>query len=210
MLDPETKQFQPASLVLEKNGLRPLHLQAKEGLALINGTQFITTFASEACARARNVARTADIVGAITLEALRGSPKAFSACIHAPRPHIGQQIVAARLRTLLHSDDPSGFRSEIYESHKFCSRVQDSYTLRCIPQVFLPFLSFFPLQVSVFLSCLTLRGKKTRTGARRDMGHDQLLQVDDRDRNQQRHRQSDGFRSVSILFLSLSLDFFFS
>eukprot|EP01096_Ripella_sp_DP13-Kostka_P005405 TRINITY_DN1843_c0_g1_i1.p1 TRINITY_DN1843_c0_g1~~TRINITY_DN1843_c0_g1_i1.p1 ORF type:complete len:529 (+),score=216.08 TRINITY_DN1843_c0_g1_i1:110-1696(+) len=135
MWDPVTEKFDKAMTVLEKNGLRPLHLKAKEGLALINGTQFITAFASEACFRARTLARSADIIGALTLEALKGSPKAFSACIHAARPHVGQQLVATRLRTLLHSEDPQGFRSEIYESHKYCSRVQDSYTLRCMPQV---------------------------------------------------------------------------
>jgi histidine ammonia-lyase len=121
-----------AKYVLEAHGLQPIVLEAKEGIGLINGTQFICSFGSEALERAKLVAKQADVVAALTLEALSGSVKAYDPDIHAAKPHKGQQQVAARLRSVLHSHL---FRSEITESHWNCARVQDAYSLRCVPQV---------------------------------------------------------------------------
>ncbi|KAJ8002636.1 hypothetical protein DPEC_G00160950 [Dallia pectoralis] len=121
-----------AKYVLEAHGLKPISLKPKEGLALINGTQMITSLGAEALERALAIARQADIIAAITLEVLKGTSKAFDSDIHALRPHPGQIEVARRFRSLLHSDHHP---SEIAESHRFCDRVQDAYTMRCCPQV---------------------------------------------------------------------------
>nr|XP_020457124.1 histidine ammonia-lyase-like isoform X1 [Monopterus albus] len=121
-----------AKAVLEGHGLRPLVLKPKEGLALINGTQLISSLGAEAVERALAVSRQADVIAALTLEALKGSKKAFHSAIHEVRAHPGQVEVAERLRSLLDSDV---FPSQIAESHRSCTRVQDSYTLRCIPQI---------------------------------------------------------------------------
>jgi len=126
------KGYLDAAEVLREHNLKPIHLRAKEGLALINGTQMITALGAEAVARALLVARTADVAAAMTLEALKGTVMAFQAEIHKARPHPGQQLVAQRIRALLHSPEHP---SVIAESHHNCGRVQDSYTLRCIPQV---------------------------------------------------------------------------
>ncbi|XP_054844505.1 histidine ammonia-lyase [Eublepharis macularius] len=121
-----------AKYVLEAHGLKPINLKPKEGLALINGTQMITSLGCEAVERAAAIAKQADIVAALTLEVLKGTTRAFDTDIHALRPHPGQNEVAFRFRSLLNSDHhPSG----IAESHRFCERVQDAYTLRCCPQV---------------------------------------------------------------------------
>jgi histidine ammonia-lyase len=114
--------------VLKTYGLEPLELGPKEGLALINGTQFIAAFAVKAVERLQNCLDTADIIGAMTLEALLGSVKPFKAELHRLRPFIGCQHVAHRLRHLLEG-------SEMVESHTDCTRVQDPYSLRCMPQV---------------------------------------------------------------------------
>ncbi|KAL6078654.1 Histidine ammonia-lyase [Balamuthia mandrillaris] len=132
MWDPAEQTWGLASEVLPKFGLSPLELQAKEGLALINGTQFITSLGAEAIHRCLNATRTADIIAALTLEALKGTVAAFKEEIHKARPHKGQGRVAANLRALLHS---TKYPSEIALSHANCNRVQDSYTLRCVPQV---------------------------------------------------------------------------
>lgn len=121
-----------ASLVLKAHGLRPLDLEPKEGLALINGTQLITSLGAEAVQRSRVIAKQADIIAAISLEVLKGTTRAFDRLIQQVRPHYGQRTVAERLRSLLHS---RVHPSEIAESHRFCNRVQDAYTLRCCPQV---------------------------------------------------------------------------
>ncbi|XP_046502215.1 histidine ammonia-lyase [Equus quagga] len=121
-----------AKYVLEAHGLKPVVLKPKEGLALINGTQMITSLGCEAVERASAIARQADIVAALTLEVLKGTTKAFDTDIHAVRPHPGQIEVAFRFRSLLDSDHHP---SEIAESHRFCDRVQDAYTLRCCPQI---------------------------------------------------------------------------
>ncbi len=113
---------------LKKAGLSPLTLKAKEGLALINGTQVMTAVAALACRDGLRAARVADIAGAMTVEAILGSRKPFDARIQRVRPHRGQRIVAANLRKLL-------AKSGIMASHKFCGKVQDAYSLRCMPQV---------------------------------------------------------------------------
>jgi histidine ammonia-lyase len=109
-------------------GLRPVVLEAKEGLALINGTQLMTAVAGLAVAEAWRLARTADVTGALTLDALKGTDVAFDPRIHAARPHPGQAASARNLRKLLAG-------SPIRESHRDCGKVQDAYTLRCMPQV---------------------------------------------------------------------------
>jgi histidine ammonia-lyase len=116
---------------LRRANLTPLQLEAKEGLALLNGTQAMTAVGGLALYTACQLAEAADVIGALTLEALRGTPTAFDEKIHAVRPHAGQQASAARLRALL-------AQSEIRESHRDKAgdpRVQDAYALRCMPQV---------------------------------------------------------------------------
>ncbi|GMN06240.1 histidine ammonia-lyase [Croceitalea sp. MTPC5] len=108
--------------------LKPLALGAKEGLALINGTQFIAAHAVKVVAKLRNCLKHADVVAAMMLEGLQGSMKPFYEELHNQRPFKGNQHVAARIRTLLKG-------SEILEAHIDCERVQDPYSLRCIPQV---------------------------------------------------------------------------
>ena len=118
----------PAALALLQAGLKPLALEAKEGLALLNGTQAITAVGTLALARALRVVDLSDLAGAMTLEALKGTPTPFDERIHAVR-HPGQMAVAAHLRALLPE-------SEIRESHRHNDpRVQDAYCLRCMPQV---------------------------------------------------------------------------
>lgn len=121
-----------AKYVLESHNLRPIVLKPKEGLALLNGTQLITSLGAEAVESSANIARQADVVAALSLEVLKGSTRAFDSDVHKIRPHKGQIAVARRLRSLLHSEMHP---SEIAESHRFCDRVQDAYTLRCCPQV---------------------------------------------------------------------------
>ena len=113
---------------LAEAGLQPIVLEAKEGLSLINGTQFMTAMASLALVRALRLARVADVACAMTLEALQGTPTSFHPAIHEARPHRGQSLSAATLRALLAG-------SAIVESHKWCDKVQDAYSLRCAPQV---------------------------------------------------------------------------
>ena len=110
-------------------GLTPLRLQAKEGLALLNGTQALTAVGALALWRAWRVAGIADLAGALSLEALLGTPVAFDQRIHAARAHIGQASVAGRLRELLADSDVSPSR------RTSPARVQDAYSLRCMPQV---------------------------------------------------------------------------
>lgn len=114
---------------LRRAGLHPVELEAKEGLALLNGTQAMAAVGGLALYRAERLARVADVAGAMTLEALRGTPTAFDERIHHARPHLGQLEVAAHLRELLSE-------SEIRASHvENDPRVQDAYSLRCMPQV---------------------------------------------------------------------------
>lgn len=124
--------LRPASEVLEGLGLLPIELGPKEGLALINGTQFISSLGCEALVRARHVIRVADVVAAMTYEALMSSVGPLNPDIHRARPHRGQIDVAARLMGLLKNETNP---SEILNAHTNCGRVQDAYSIRCAPQV---------------------------------------------------------------------------
>jgi len=109
-------------------GLTPIALAAKEGLSLINGTQFMTAMASLALVRSNRLALVADIACAMSVEALQATPTSYHPAIHAARPLPGQQRSAGTLRALLDG-------SAIVESHRWCDKVQDAYSLRCAPQV---------------------------------------------------------------------------
>jgi histidine ammonia-lyase len=118
-----------AAKALAAADIAPLELAAKEGLALLNGTQAMAAVGGLALLRAERVTRLMNLAGAMTLEALKGTPVAFDARIHAARPHPGQVEAARHLRDLL-------AESEIRESHRNNDpRVQDAYCLRCMPQV---------------------------------------------------------------------------
>ena len=122
----------PGERALERAGLAPVKLGAKEGLALTNGTAMMTAIGALTTLQAENLMCTADLAGCLSLEALHGTPRAFDARLHAVRPHPRQVECAAFLRQLINGstfvrpDDPFG---------KFAANVQDAYTLRCIPQV---------------------------------------------------------------------------
>jgi histidine ammonia-lyase len=118
----------PASRALKRADLEPIRLEAKEGLALVNGTQVMSAIGVLTLLRAERLATMADLAGAMSLEALLGSHRAFDPRIQLARPHPGQLTSALNLRRLLAD-------SEIERSHEGCGRVQDSYSLRCIPQV---------------------------------------------------------------------------
>jgi len=119
----------PGKQALKQAGLKPLVLAAKEGLAVLNGTQAIQAFGLWTLIQASNLVKTADITGAITLEALLGTLTAFDQRIHEIRRHPGQKKSAENVRNIL-NDSP------IVESHRFSDhKVQDAYSLRCIPQV---------------------------------------------------------------------------
>lgn len=118
----------PTPEMLRAEGCAPLQLQPKEGLALINGTQFITAFGVEVVSRLQACLSQADLIGGMMIEGLLGSVAPFHPALHRIRPYAGTQHVAARIRALL-----SG--SEILASHTYCDRVQDPYSLRCMPQV---------------------------------------------------------------------------
>jgi len=119
----------PAATALQRAQIAPLQLEVKEGLALLNGTQAMGAVGALALHRAERLVRLADVAGAMTLESLKGTPVAFDERIHAARPHPGQFAVAAHLRELLQE-------SEIRQSHLVGDpRVQDAYSLRCMPQV---------------------------------------------------------------------------
>ncbi len=114
--------------VLAHLTVSPLVLSPKEGLALINGTQFIAAHAVQIVEQLHQVLTSADITGAMMIEGLKGSVKPFSQELHHLRPYAGSQLVAERIRSLLEG-------SAIVRSHMSCTRVQDPYSLRCIPQV---------------------------------------------------------------------------
>lgn len=118
----------PASKVLNQLGVSPLQLGPKEGLALINGTQFILSFAIKAVQRLFYCLEAADFIGAMSLEALTGTKAPFDPRLHQLRPYQGTSMVAHRLWNILSP-------SEIMQSHIDCGRVQDPYSLRCMPQV---------------------------------------------------------------------------
>lgn len=118
----------PAEKVLNSHNLEPIDLQAKDGLSLINGTQLMSGYGAYILEKSLQLMKMADLIGAMSLEALQGSITPFDKRIHALRPHKGQRTVAENVRNLL-------VKSEILESHRHCGKVQDPYCLRCIPQV---------------------------------------------------------------------------
>jgi histidine ammonia-lyase len=118
----------PSADVLKEAGVTPVVLEAKEGLALINGTQYMASLGTLALLEAERLATAADVAGAMSLEALKGTARPFDPRLHDARPHPGQKQVASNLRALLAD-------SEIMESHRDCGKVQDAYSLRCMPQV---------------------------------------------------------------------------
>lgn len=159
MWNPTHERYENAADVLAQHGLQPLELAEKEGLALINGTQFISSLTAEAVTRAESLAHTADIIAAVrglssaipvasavlmplvalervratqqvTMEALRARPEPFEARVHDARGQRGQKAVAARLRDILHS---AAHPSQIFTT--FQHSVQDAYSVRCVPQV---------------------------------------------------------------------------
>jgi len=118
----------PAADALREAGIKPLVLEAKEAVSLINGTQGMLSVGVLALLAAEVLADSADVIGALSLDALRGTDAAFDARIHQVRPHPGQLRTAENLRRMLEG-------SQIRESHRDCARVQDAYSLRCMPQV---------------------------------------------------------------------------
>jgi histidine ammonia-lyase len=118
----------PAKRALARYRIKPLRLKAKEGLALINGTQFSTGICSLLHSEAMNLCSIADLCGALSLEALRGTDRSFHPAIFRLRRHPGAEKSARRLRLLLQG-------SAILRSHRNCPKVQDTYSLRCMPQV---------------------------------------------------------------------------
>ncbi len=118
----------PAKPLLEEHGLAPMELHAKEGLALINGTQFILSHAITGLTKMRYLLDLADIAGAMSIEGMQGSEQPFREELHATRPFPGNVEVATRMRRFFKN-------SENMADHEECDRVQDPYSLRCIPQV---------------------------------------------------------------------------
>jgi histidine ammonia-lyase len=118
----------PGKKAMRMAGIPILTLKAKEGLALVNGTQVMTAVGLLGLLRAERLFKVADIVGACTLDALKGSLRAFDPDIQRVRPFPGSLAVSKNFRKL-------GRGSEIGKSHQFCSKIQDAYSLRCIPQV---------------------------------------------------------------------------
>lgn len=118
-----------AKELLKDLGIQPLGLKAKEGLSLINGTHFMTVIAAFAVEEAKQLCIAADVAAGLSLDAIRGTPKAYDERISMVRPHAGQGLVAGNLRRLFAGTDA------IIESHKDCPRVQDPYSFRCVPQV---------------------------------------------------------------------------
>ena len=119
----------PSAEALRLSEIEPVQLEAKEGISLLNGTQAMAAVGGLALHRGQRIAELADAAGAMTVEALKGTPVAFDERIHAARPHAGQIAVAQHLRELMRD-------SEIRDSHlQNDPRVQDAYSLRCMPQV---------------------------------------------------------------------------
>jgi histidine ammonia-lyase len=118
----------PSSDALKKAQIKPLVLEAKESISLINGTQGMLAVGTLALLAAETLVDSADVLGGLCCDALKGTDAAFDERIHKARPHSGQMKTAANLRKMLEG-------SQIRESHRECGRVQDAYSLRCIPQV---------------------------------------------------------------------------
>jgi len=126
--NPDGTETIPAGNALEKHSLKPLELQPKDGLSLINGTQQMSAYGSFVLEKALHLLKASDLIAAMSLEALQGSIKPFDERIHEIRPHPGARETAENVRNLL-------VESEILESHRHCGKVQDPYCLRCVPQV---------------------------------------------------------------------------
>lgn len=126
--DEEGEQTIPAEELLKSEGVGPVDLQPKDGLSLINGTQLMSAYGAFVLEKSIHLLKVADLISAMSLEALQGSLTPFDKRIHDIRPHIGQKTVAQNVRNLL-------VGSEILESHRHCGKVQDPYCLRCVPQV---------------------------------------------------------------------------
>eukprot|EP01028_Stygiella_incarcerata_P003918 TRINITY_DN181_c0_g1_i8.p1 TRINITY_DN181_c0_g1~~TRINITY_DN181_c0_g1_i8.p1 ORF type:complete len:531 (+),score=144.93 TRINITY_DN181_c0_g1_i8:1446-3038(+) len=151
MWDPEEKKFGDAGEILKKYSINPVVLQSKEGLALINGTQFMTSLGAEALYRAEQISRQADVIACLTHEVLRGIIRAYDPRVHLARGQVGQIETASRLVSLLLCEDdpkakehgaPLGDGTRVFRSEVSMSAlevrpmdVQDAYSLRCIPQV---------------------------------------------------------------------------
>src|SRR5436190_9143184 len=118
----------PSADAVQRAGIKPLVLEAKEAVSLINGTQAMLAVGTLSLLAAETLVDSADVIGSMTLDALRGTDVAFDDRIHQVRPHPGQIHSARNLRRMLEG-------SQIRESHRDCGRVQDAYSLRCIPQV---------------------------------------------------------------------------
>ncbi|HUR54938.1 MAG TPA: aromatic amino acid lyase, partial [Gemmataceae bacterium] len=118
----------PASAALKAHNLEPVALGAKDGLALINGTQLMAGYGAFILEKCTRLVPLFDLAAAMSLEALQGSIRPFDPRVFAVRPHPGHGVVAANVRKLLEG-------SEILESHRHCGKVQDPYCLRCVPQV---------------------------------------------------------------------------
>ena len=127
-VDRSLRERTQAAEVLRTHGLAPIELGAKDGLALINGTQLMSGYGAFVLEKCVRLVELFDLAAAMSLEGLQGSLKPFDARIHAIRPHPGHGVVAANVRRLLE-------HSEILESHRNCGKVQDPYCLRCVPQV---------------------------------------------------------------------------
>src|SRR5208282_2964433 len=118
----------PSANALTQSQIKPLVLEAKETISLINGTQGMLAVGTLALLAAETLVDSADVLGGLSCDALQGTDAAFDERIHQARPHSGQIETAANLRKMLEG-------SQIRESHRNCGRVQDAYSLRCIPQV---------------------------------------------------------------------------
>ena len=118
----------PGAEALRRAGIEPVTLQSKEGISLLNGTQAMLAVGCMELEHSERLARAADVICAMSLDSLRGTPRAFDRRVHDLRPHRGQRESAANLKRLLAG-------SEIRQSHITCRRVQDAYSLRCAPQV---------------------------------------------------------------------------
>ncbi|MGC9361904.1 MAG: histidine ammonia-lyase [Candidatus Syntrophosphaera sp.] len=118
----------PGAEAMKRAGIEPVRLEAKEGLALNNGTQVMTALGVLNLLEAERLCRQADVIAASSIDAMKGTPNAFDELIHNVRPHKGQIDCAANLRNLLEN-------SPLRESHQNCENVQDPYSLRCTPQV---------------------------------------------------------------------------
>ena len=123
------KQLQNSKDVLKKLGLKPYTLKAKEGLALINGTQYMSGLGSLILESSRTLMKAADAISALSLDATRGSLKAYDEKIHTVRKQPGQLLVSQNVLALFEGSDA------IMDSHKDCGKVQDPYSFRCVPQV---------------------------------------------------------------------------